>query len=674
MNRYARPLMMLAAILLAAFIIKSFFKVPPLPFVDSPKDITLSQFRDEVKGGNVAKGTFKKDSFEGQFISNPPGQVSKKQSFVVIVPAESSVARSSLYELLDEKNVNYSIAPQGFSEIAMSLVVSLLLPLGVFVVFWILFLRQAQSGGNQALNFGRSRARRLSDNVPKVTFEDVAGVDEAKQDLQEIVEFLKNAKKFQALGAKIPKGVLLLGPPGSGKTLLARAIAGEAGVPFFHISGSDFVEMFVGVGASRVRDLFDTAKQNRPALIFIDEIDAVGRQRGAGWGGGHDEREQTLNQLLVEMDGFDPNSGVILIAATNRPDVLDPALLRPGRFDRRVVVDAPDFSGRKAILGVHTRGKPLADDVNLDNLSRRTPGFSGADLANLVNEAALLAARREKTRIDMMDFNDSIDRVVMGPERKSRVINEREKEVIAYHELGHALIHELLPLADPVHKVTILPRGQALGLMWSMPTEDKYLRTRQEFLDNIAGLLGGRVAEEIVFNEVTTGASNDLDRATDIARAMVTEYGMSERIGALKIGNRSDNPFLGRGSGYEERNYSEDVARVVDEEVRAIMSQCYEIARRILTENREVMDRAAKVLLEKESIERAEFLQLIQGVRAPEGRSPRGYPNGEASPFVNGENGTDSEPPVTPDAPGGDDAPTAKRPPLPRPRLEPGMA
>ncbi len=543
----------------------------------------------------------------------------------------------------------------------VGLILLQLLPaLGIIAIIYLFFLRQAQSGGNQALNFGKSKARRIGDNVPKVTFDDVAGVDEAKQDLQEIVEFLKNAKKFQALGAKIPKGVLLLGPPGSGKTLLARAIAGEAGVPFFHISGSDFVEMFVGVGASRVRDLFDTAKQNRPALIFIDEIDAVGRQRGAGWGGGHDEREQTLNQLLVEMDGFDPNAGVILIAATNRPDVLDPALLRPGRFDRRVIVDAPDYLGRKAILGVHTRGKPMGDDVNIENLARRTPGFSGADLANLVNEAALLAARREKTRIEMNDFNDSIDRVIMGPERKSRVLNEREREVVAYHELGHAIVQELLPLANPVHKVTILPRGMALGVTMGLPSEDSYLTTRQEFLDDIAAFLGGRVAEQLVFNEITTGASNDLDRATDMARSMVTEYGMSEKLGTLKIGNRQGNPFLGR-DGHEERNYSEAVAGQIDSEVRAIMDHCYEVARVILTENRELLDKIATVLLEKESIEREELLELMVGAKAPEGRTPRPMPQQKPD-----------EPMVPPSPTEPDEAATPR--PTPRPRLEPGMA
>lgn len=670
MKNLPRLALLVVGVVLILFTVRAFFnKTPLLPFGDGPKAISLSKFQNDVKQGTVEKGVFNKDTFDGEYLPNTPGLVNNNRKFTVVIPSETSPARQDLYKQLTDSRVSFSIARTGLNETIITIASQMVMLILFLVVFYLLFLRQAQSGGNQALNFGRARARRLSDNVPKVTFEDVAGVDEAKQDLQEIVEFLKNAKKFQQLGAKIPKGVLLLGPPGSGKTLLARAIAGEAGVPFFHISGSDFVEMFVGVGASRVRDLFETARQNRPALIFIDEIDAVGRQRGAGWGGGHDEREQTLNQLLVEMDGFDPNAGVILIAATNRPDVLDPALLRPGRFDRRVIVDAPDLNGRKAILGVHTRGKPIGDDVQLENLARRTPGFSGADLSNLVNEAALLAARRDKTRIEMIDFNDSIDRVVMGPERRSRIIRGREKEVIAYHELGHAIVQEVLPLADPVHKITIVARGRALGLTWGIPTEDKYLVTRQEFLDSIAALLGGRVAEQIVFNEVTTGASNDLDRATDMARSMVTEYGMSERLGTLKIGNRNENPFLGRGSSHEDRNYSEEVAKAIDEEVRAIMDQCYEVARQILMENREVMDRIAKVLLEKETIERDEFLALMRGARSYQGRTPRDYDNGESSPFGPIES---PEPPSS----GADypDDERSKRPPLSNPRLEPGMA
>jgi len=522
----------------------------------------------------------------------------------------------------------------------------------VIVALWM-FLRQAQQGGNQAMAFGRSRAKRVTENVPKVTFDDVAGVNEAKQELQEVVEFLKNPRKFQALGAKIPRGVLLLGPPGSGKTLLARAVAGEAGVPFFHISGSDFVEMFVGVGASRVRDLFDTAKANRPSLVFIDEIDAVGRQRGAGLGGGHDEREQTLNQLLVEMDGFDPNSGVILIAATNRPDVLDPALLRPGRFDRRVVVDNPDAEGRKAILQVHTRGKPLADDVNLDSLARRTPGFSGADLANLVNEAALLAARRDKTKITMDEFEASVDRVIAGPERRSRLISEKEKRVVAYHEVGHALVMELLPNGDPVHKVSILPRGLALGYTMALPGEDKYLTTRDELLDDITGLLGGRAAEQIVFQQMTTGANNDLDRATDIARRMVCEYGMSEELGPITLGRRHGNPFLGRDI-MEDRNYSEEVAEKIDAEVRRIIESCYDRAVSILTEHRAKMDEISELLLERETIEREEFERLMAGLSTKRLVQPQG-----------------------PGDSGGDQTAAREEPrPAPEaaPRLEPGVA
>ena len=665
MNRYVKSAIVVIGIIVVAMVAKTYFKVSsPFGFGDGPQQVKYSVFVDQINQGTViAKGIIHKNTFQGEYFPNAPGVKEGNREFNVTL-SDSPQAVAELIRQLNDKKVPFDIANTTTMDIFQNVLGMLLLPIGVVIIFYLIFLRQAQSGGNQALNFGRSKARRLGDNVPKVTFDDVAGVDEAKQDLQEIVEFLRNAKKFQALGAKIPKGVLLLGPPGSGKTLLARAIAGEANVPFFHISGSDFVEMFVGVGASRVRDLFDTAKQNRPALIFIDEIDAVGRQRGAGWGGGHDEREQTLNQLLVEMDGFDPNSGVILIAATNRPDVLDPALLRPGRFDRRVIVDAPDFLGRKAVLGVHTRGKPLSEDVNVENLARRTPGFSGADLANLVNEAALLAARREKTRIEMTDFNDSIDRVVMGPERKSRVLSEREREVVAYHELGHAIVQELLPLANPVHKVTILPRGMALGVTMGMPSEDRYLTTRQEFLDNIAAFLGGRVAEEIVFNESTTGASNDLDRATDMARSMVTEYGMSTRLGTLKIGNRSGSPFLGRDM-HEDRNYSEEVAAQIDQEVRSIMDDCYKVAYEILMENREMLDRIAKALLETESIEREEFLKLMTGAKAPAGRISRDNPR------------KDELPETTPDADGigtDDDASqTNRRPPL-RPRLEPGMA
>jgi len=601
---------------------------------DAAQQIKYSAFIDAIDRHDVGKGYFDKDAFVGTYLHNG-GQ------FVVTLSPENAVSMAQLEKRLIENHVQFEYKRPFMSESLTAVIVSVLLPLGVMFLLWMFFVRQAQSGGNQALSFGRSKAKRLTDNVPKVTFDDVAGVDEAKQELQEVVEFLKNAKKFQALGAKIPKGVLLLGPPGCGKTMLARAIAGEAGVPFFHISGSDFVEMFVGVGASRVRDLFDTAKANRPSLIFIDEIDAVGRQRGAGLGGGHDEREQTLNQLLVEMDGFDPNAGVIMIAATNRPDVLDPALLRPGRFDRHVTVDTPDAKGREAILAVHLRGKPITEEVNAPSLARRTPGFSGADLANLVNEAALLAARKDKTKVEMVDFNESIDRVVAGPERKSRIMNEQTRERIAYHEVGHAVVGELLPNANPVHKVSILPRGRALGYTMQYPTEDKYLTTRQEFLDDISALLAGRVAEEMVYQEGTTGASNDFERATAIARAMVCEYGMSERLGPVVLGHRHGNPFLGRDWN-EERNYSETIAVEIDKEVRSIIDGSYERSRQILTENRQKMDDIVKVLLERESIEREEFLALMQGAKAPDPASPPPAPStppstGETTPSVTPE-------------------------------------
>ncbi|MDQ6827072.1 MAG: ATP-dependent zinc metalloprotease FtsH, partial [Candidatus Eremiobacteraeota bacterium] len=481
--------------------------------------------------------------------------------------------------------------------------------MGLFLMF---ILRQAQNGGSQALSFGRSRAKMLSENRPKVTFNDVAGVDEAKQELGEVVEFLKYPKKFQALGARIPKGVLLLGPPGSGKTLLARAIAGEAGVPFFSISGSDFVEMFVGVGASRVRDLFEQAKKSAPCIVFIDEIDAVGRQRGAGLGGGHDEREQTLNQLLVEMDGFDQNTGVILIAATNRPDVLDPALLRPGRFDRQIIVDRSDIKGRAAILGVHAKNKPLSKEVSLEVLAKRTPGFSGADLENLLNEAALLAARNDKSVIEMDDCEEAIDRVVAGPERKSLVMSQKEKQCTAYHESGHAIIGGLIPNANPVHKVTIIPRGMALGITWSLPEEDRHSQTKEELLAQITMSLGGRIAEEMKFKDVTTGASNDFEKATELARRMVTQYGMSS-LGPIQYGRGNHQVFLGRDFG-EERNYSEEIASKIDAEVRSIISTCYERGTEILTSNWEKLERMVNSLLENETVDTDEVRAILGGV------------------------------------------------------------
>jgi cell division protease FtsH len=495
-----------------------------------------------------------------------------------------------------------------------SLVTSIVgfLPFIVLALFLFIILRQAQNGGSQALSFGRSRAKMLSENRPKVTFNDVAGVDEAKEELGEIVEFLKYPKKFQALGARIPKGVLLLGPPGSGKTLLARAIAGEAGVPFFSISGSDFVEMFVGVGASRVRDLFDQAKKSAPCIVFIDEIDAVGRQRGAGLGGGHDEREQTLNQLLVEMDGFDQNTGVILIAATNRPDVLDPALLRPGRFDRQIVVDRADVKGRQKILEVHARNKPLAKEVQLEVLAKRTPGFSGADLENLLNEAALLAARRNKTVIEMNDCDEAIDRVMVGPERKSIVMSQKEKEITAYHESGHAIIGGLTDKGDPIHKVTIIPRGMALGITWSLPEDDRHSQTKEELLATITRALGGRLAEEVKFKDVTTGASNDFEKATELARRMVTQYGMSETLGPIQYGRGNHQVFLGRDLG-EERNYSEEIASKIDAEVRRIIESCYDRGRKLLMDNWDKVERMVASLLEYETVEADEVKAILEG-------------------------------------------------------------
>ena len=484
------------------------------------------------------------------------------------------------------------------------------LPIALIIVLFLFLMRQAQTGGNQALSFGRSRAKLLTENRPKVTFADVAGVDEAKEELAEIVEFLKYPKKFQALGARIPKGLLLLGPPGSGKTLLARAIAGEAGVPFFSISGSDFVEMFVGVGASRVRDLFEQAKKSAPCIVFIDEIDAVGRQRGAGLGGGHDEREQTLNQLLVEMDGFDANTGVILIAATNRPDVLDPALLRPGRFDRQIVVDRADVKGRAEILRVHARNKPLAPEVKLETLARRTPGFTGADLENLLNEAALLAARQNKGAIDMKDCEEAIDRVIAGPERKSRIMSHREKELVAYHESGHALVAHLLPHADPLHKVTIIPRGMALGITMQLPTEDRYLMTKAEIIDRIMVMLGARAAEQLIFHESTTGAYDDLQKASNLARKMVMEWGMSQELGPISLGRKHEQVFLGRDI-VEERNYSEEVASQIDTEVRRIIDECYAKAHHLLETNIDKLHRLAEALLERETVEADEVESLL---------------------------------------------------------------
>ena len=529
---------------------------------------------------------------------------------------------SSIVELLESANIDplvsrTNVAVKGSS--GLSNLFGLLLnflPLIIFGAILLFMVRQAQGNTNQTFSFGRSKARMSLGNSPTVTFEDVAGVEEAKQELQEVVEFLKFPERFLALGAKIPKGVLLVGPPGTGKTLMARAVAGEAGVPFFSISGSEFVEMFVGVGASRVRDLFDQAKRNSPCIVFIDEIDAVGRHRGAGLGGGHDEREQTLNQILVEMDGFDSGTNVIVVAATNRPDILDPALLRPGRFDRRVTLDNPDVRGRMQILDVHSKGKPLADDVNMETVAKQTPGFSGADLANLVNESALLAARRNKESIGLEEFAESIDRVIAGPARRSRVISPREKKITAYHEAGHALVGQFLPHADPVFKVTIISRGQMGGYTRFLPEEDRSLWTKAQFKDRITSAMGGRAAEEIVFGEVTTGASNDLEQATNIAKTMITRYGMSEKLGPRTFGKREELVFLGKEIS-EQRDYSDRVAETIDNEVHHLIENAYQTAVRLINSNRAKLDQLAEYLMEHESIEGDKLQALFESDSTP---------------------------------------------------------
>ncbi len=577
-------------IILAIFFWRSMFNIG-----SSPIEISYSDFLDYVRQGRVAEVTIG-ETIKGKFLDGI--------EFVTY-----KIDDPNLVEELRKANVKFAGVPPSQPSWWLGLV-SPLITVILIGLLWYFMFRQAQGANNQAMSFGKSRARLASESKVKVTFADVAGVEEAKEELREVVEFLKNPKKFQSLGAKIPKGVLLVGPPGSGKTLLARAVAGEAGVPFFSISGSEFVEMFVGVGASRVRDLFNQAKRHAPCIVFIDEIDAVGRHRGAGLGGGHDEREQTLNQLLVEMDGFDANTGIIVIAATNRPDILDPALLRPGRIDRKVVVDNPDVEGRLEILKIHARGKPLAEDINLQIIAQRTPGFSGADLANLMNEAALLAARRNKSKITMQELEEAIDKVIAGPERKSRVLSEKEKELIAYHEVGHALVTKFLPNADKVHRISIIPRGMALGYTLHLPTEDKHILTKEELLDKIVTALGGRAAEEIIFNESTTGAQNDLEVATEIARRMVTEFGMSEELGPLTFGKKQGQVFLGRDL-IESRNYSEQVAFMIDKEVRKIVESCYERAKEILLSNKEILIKIANILKEKETIEAEEFERLV---------------------------------------------------------------
>jgi cell division protease FtsH len=575
--------------------------------------LKFSEFMTQVDSGQVQDATIVGYDIKGHFTSREPFRTTAPPDFPDYIKA------------LLAKKVQVTVERDQTPAWANMLISWA--PFLLLIGFWVFFMRQMQSGGNKALSFGKSKAKLLASQQKKVTFKDVAGVDEAKEELQEIIEFLREPQKFQKLGGRIPKGVLLMGPPGTGKTLLARAIAGEANVPFFSISGSDFVEMFVGVGASRVRDLFEQGKKNAPCIIFIDEIDAVGRHRGAGLGGGHDEREQTLNQLLVEMDGFESNDGVILIAATNRPDVLDPALLRPGRFDRRVVVSRPDVRGREGILHVHTRKIPLSEDVDISVLARATPGFSGADLANLVNEAALLAARRNQKFVLMADFESSKDKVLMGAERKSMIITDEEKRLTAFHEAGHALVAALLPHTDPLHKVTIIPRGMALGLTQQLPTEEKHNYTKEQLQSRIAVCMGGRIAEDMVFGEISTGAQNDIEQATEMARKMVCEWGMSETLGPLTYGKKEEQIFLGKEFN-RHQDYSEATALKIDAEIKRIVTEQYERAQRTLSDNREVLNRVAEALLEHEVLDAEQLKALVEGrpiavrVRTPAAAAP----------------------------------------------------
>ncbi|MDR1776420.1 MAG: ATP-dependent zinc metalloprotease FtsH [Desulfovibrio sp.] len=598
MNQFSRNLMLWAIIVLAMIMLFNTFEQTQGPMQRVP----YTDFITKLNDGQLLSVTIQGHSLTGK---TPDGRT--VQTYAPQDPG--LVAR------LMDKKVEIKVDPPEEQPWYMTLLVSWF-PMLLLIGVWVFFMRQMQGGGGRAMSFGRSRARMLNQESARVTFEDVAGVDEAKDELSEVVEFLSNPKKFTRLGGRIPKGVLLVGPPGTGKTLLAKAVAGEAGVPFFSISGSDFVEMFVGVGASRVRDLFVQGKKNAPCLIFIDEIDAVGRQRGAGLGGGHDEREQTLNQLLVEMDGFESNEGVILIAATNRPDVLDPALLRPGRFDRQVVVPTPDLRGRKRILEVHTKRTPLEDDVDLEVLARGTPGFSGADLENLVNEAALQAAKQEQERLDMGDFEYAKDKVLMGRERRSLILSEDEKRITAYHEAGHALAAKLLPGSDPVHKVTIIPRGRALGVTMQLPEEDRHGYSRTYLRNSLVVLLGGRVAEELIFDDITTGASNDIERVTRMARKMVCEWGMSEVVGTLAIGETGEEVFIGR-EWIQNKNYSEDTARLVDAEVKRIVEDARGRCRELLENNREALERIALALLERETLNADELDRLMKNEKLP---------------------------------------------------------
>lgn len=593
MNRFFKNVTFYLLIIIVAIWMIDYYSASTV----SKTDITYSAFTKHVQQDEVKQVTIVDNVISGKLKDG--------KDFSTVAPSDDSLIPTLRARDIE---IKAELPPQ---PPWWTTILSSLLPMLLIVGIWFMLMQQSQGGGGRVMNFGKSRARRYDEDNIKITFKDVAGADEAKQELEEVVEFLKHPKKYNDLGAKIPKGVLLYGPPGTGKTLLAKAVAGEAGVPFFSISGSDFVEMFVGVGASRVRDLFEQAKKSAPCIVFIDEIDAVGRQRGAGLGGGHDEREQTLNQLLVEMDGFGANEGIIMIAATNRPDILDPALLRPGRFDRQIVVDRPDIKGRQEILKVHVKGKPISSEVELGVIARRTPGFTGADLSNLVNEAALMAARKNKNKIDMPEMEEAAERVIMGPERRSRVISDKEKRLTAYHEGGHTLVGMLLDNTDPVHKVTIIPRGRAGGYTLSLPKEDRYYATRSEMLDELKVLLGGRVAEALVLKEISSGASNDLQRATSLARQMICEYGMSPELGPMTFGHRQDQVFLGRDIG-RDKDYSEEVAAKIDKEIRKFIDEAYQKTESLLNENMDKLHLIADALIERETLEGEEIDQLMK--------------------------------------------------------------
>lgn len=593
MNRFFKNVTFYLLIIIVAIWMIDYYSASTV----SKTDITYSAFMKHVQQDEVKQVTIVDNVISGKLKDG--------KDFSTVAPSDDSLIPTLRARDIE---IKAELPPQ---PPWWTTILSSLLPMLLIVGIWFMLMQQSQGGGGRVMNFGKSRARRYDEDNIKITFKDVAGADEAKQELEEVVEFLKHPKKYNDLGAKIPKGVLLYGPPGTGKTLLAKAVAGEAGVPFFSISGSDFVEMFVGVGASRVRDLFEQAKKSAPCIVFIDEIDAVGRQRGAGLGGGHDEREQTLNQLLVEMDGFGANEGIIMIAATNRPDILDPALLRPGRFDRQIVVDRPDIKGRQEILKVHVKGKPISPEVELGVIARRTPGFTGADLSNLVNEAALMAARKNKNKIDMPEMEEAAERVIMGPERRSRVISDKEKRLTAYHEGGHTLVGMLLDNTDPVHKVTIIPRGRAGGYTLSLPKEDRYYATRSEMLDELKVLLGGRVAEALVLKEISSGASNDLQRATSLARQMICEYGMSPELGPMTFGHRQDQVFLGRDI-CRDKDYSEEVAAKIDKEIRKFIDEAYQKTESLLNENMDKLHLIADALIERETLEGEEIDQLMK--------------------------------------------------------------